>query len=128
MADAAPAQKVTPPRESNVINVSLQWSPVFYSNLAKRFLHGGEAEVKITGLGDATITVVGAAEILKRQEGLVKVTHVETSLSERGLPRMLVTVTKGEKFDELYKEPPKGHEGDEEGAEGEHTAAGEKAE
>jgi len=27
-------------------------SPVFYANLTKRFLHGGEVEVKLTGLGE----------------------------------------------------------------------------
>ena len=36
---------------------------------------GGELEVKLTGLGDATSTVVGATEILKRQEGMVSVCH-----------------------------------------------------
>eukprot|EP01004_Peranema_trichophorum_P010709 NODE_9535_length_582_cov_200.599129_g8898_i0.p1 GENE.NODE_9535_length_582_cov_200.599129_g8898_i0~~NODE_9535_length_582_cov_200.599129_g8898_i0.p1 ORF type:complete len:113 (-),score=20.81 NODE_9535_length_582_cov_200.599129_g8898_i0:186-524(-) len=94
---------------NNTINISLQRSPVFYANLAKRFLHGGEAEVKLTGLGDATTTVVGAAEILKRQEGLAVIKTIETSLSERNLSRLLVVVTKGPKFDELYK-PPTGPE------------------
>lgn len=36
---------------------------------------GGETEVKLTGLGDATTTVVGATEILKRQEGMVTVCY-----------------------------------------------------
>lgn len=124
---------------ANTISVSLQRSPVFYANLTKRFLHGspsffkglqticfvfvgGELEVKLTGLGDATTTVVGACEILKRQEGLVtvcfgkeylprqnssclQVTKVETSLSERGQARLMVVVTKGPKFDELDKDP-----------------------
>jgi len=97
-------------RESNVINVSVQYSPVFYSNLAKRFLQGGEKEVKLTGLGDATSTVVGAVEILKRTEGLAEVLKLETSLSDRGLPRIMVVVTKGPRFDELYIPPTKEEE------------------
>lgn len=61
--------------------------------------------MKLTGLGDATTTVVGATEILKRQEGMVTVTKVETSLSERGQARLMVVVTKGPKFDELDVDP-----------------------
>eukprot|EP00994_Dinema_validum_P004356 NODE_2398_length_704_cov_160.641221_g1950_i0.p1 GENE.NODE_2398_length_704_cov_160.641221_g1950_i0~~NODE_2398_length_704_cov_160.641221_g1950_i0.p1 ORF type:complete len:128 (-),score=36.06 NODE_2398_length_704_cov_160.641221_g1950_i0:266-649(-) len=108
--EGAKDDKQSPPRESDTINISLQRSPVFYANLAKRFLFGGEAEVKLTGLGDATTTVVGAAEILKRQEGMVVIKKVESSLSERSLSRLLVVVVKGEKFDEMYKEPEKEEE------------------
>eukprot|EP00668_Euglena_longa_P000517 GGOE01000642.1.p1 GENE.GGOE01000642.1~~GGOE01000642.1.p1 ORF type:complete len:123 (-),score=6.42 GGOE01000642.1:365-733(-) len=103
--EKAPAPAEHKEGTANTISVSLQRSPVFYANLTKRFLHGGELEVKLTGLGDATTTVVGACEILKRQEGLVTVTKVETSLSERGQARLMVIVTKGPKFDELDKDP-----------------------
>eukprot|EP00993_Chasmostoma_nieuportense_P005837 NODE_6454_length_533_cov_26.864532_g6289_i0.p2 GENE.NODE_6454_length_533_cov_26.864532_g6289_i0~~NODE_6454_length_533_cov_26.864532_g6289_i0.p2 ORF type:complete len:145 (-),score=29.81 NODE_6454_length_533_cov_26.864532_g6289_i0:98-472(-) len=101
----AAVDKEHPPKPTNTINISLQRSPVFYANLAKRFINGGESEVKLTGLGDATNTVVGAAEILKRQDGMVNVKKMETSMSDRGLSRLLVVVTKGPRFDELYEEP-----------------------
>eukprot|EP00996_Jenningsia_fusiforme_P005449 NODE_6417_length_573_cov_18.227099_g6003_i0.p2 GENE.NODE_6417_length_573_cov_18.227099_g6003_i0~~NODE_6417_length_573_cov_18.227099_g6003_i0.p2 ORF type:complete len:144 (-),score=40.00 NODE_6417_length_573_cov_18.227099_g6003_i0:71-502(-) len=100
------AEKTEVKRETNVIKVGLQRSPIFYANLTKRFLHGGEAEVKLTGLGETTNTVVGATEMLKRTEGFVVVKKIETTLSERGLSRLLVVLGKGEKFDELYEEPP----------------------
>eukprot|EP00906_Rhabdomonas_costata_P028996 RCo040958 len=103
-AEETAAQKTRAP--GNVINISLQRSPVFYSNLAKRFIFGGEAEVTLTGLGNATAIVVGAAEILKRQEGLMIVKKIESSLSSRGMSRLSVTLSKGPKFDELYTGPP----------------------
>eukprot|EP00669_Euglena_mutabilis_P002330 TRINITY_DN1294_c0_g1_i3.p1 TRINITY_DN1294_c0_g1~~TRINITY_DN1294_c0_g1_i3.p1 ORF type:complete len:133 (-),score=6.79 TRINITY_DN1294_c0_g1_i3:400-768(-) len=106
MADEkAPAPADQKEGTANTISVSLLRSPVFYANLTKRFLHGGEVEVKLTGLGEATASVVGACEILKRQEGLIKVNKIESSLSERGQARLVIVVTKGAKFDELDKDP-----------------------
>ena len=48
---------------------------------------GGQQEVQLTALGNATGTVVGATEILKRQPGLLNVKKIETSLSDRGVAR-----------------------------------------
>jgi DNA-binding protein Alba len=102
-------------RPKNNVQVGTQRSKFLYADLAKHLLHGGEAEVVISALGQAISDAVAVVEMLKNQ-GVVTVKSIHTSRGEEETARrrlsdkIEITVVKSADFAVKYAEQQKQRE------------------
>eukprot|EP00921_Rhytidocystis_pertsovi_P001233 GHVQ01002095.1.p1 GENE.GHVQ01002095.1~~GHVQ01002095.1.p1 ORF type:complete len:236 (+),score=71.15 GHVQ01002095.1:106-708(+) len=99
-------------RPENSVQVSTEKPVNFYAMVARRLLSGKAGkdafkEVKISGLGSAIKTAVGVVGLMERENtaviGNIETSMFESSKNKRRVPKISISITKGEKL-VLYSE------------------------